>query len=375
MVACTAMPDQGLGKPVKESIFRLVLVLAGCLVSLSLAEIAVRIFFPHSRDHVVPGRLFTIDEDLGWSFEPDSRGRHRTRYFDVEYSINAFGFRDGPRGASADGGIHRCLLYGDSQTFGWGVAADRRFSNLIEEGSRRLEVWNLSVPGYGLDQEVLSYEKDGSFLSPGEVVFFVSHATIGRLRHRYLFKKHKPAFVLDSAGDLRLAPVPEVGVTATGVLYKLLSPLYLPYFLEVRLGMLKTALSKTGEEEGQRDPRGTRGAGTMGAGEEVRALARAILLRARDTALSRGHGISVLAWLEESQRRELKVFCERNGIGFLAIQLDRGSDLSFGKHDGHWNPETHGLIAEQLLPPFQRRAGELRDSVQAPNSSTPNSST
>ncbi len=108
------------------------LVLVGLCISLFLAEGLVRIFSPHSRDHVIPGGLFNIDDYLGWKLRAGKSTIHHSRYFDVVYTINSLGFRDKPRNVLKDENVYRILLYGDSQIFGWGVPEDKRFSNLIE---------------------------------------------------------------------------------------------------------------------------------------------------------------------------------------------------------------------------------------------------
>jgi hypothetical protein len=67
-------------------------LLCGLLVGLGLAEGLVRILFPHPRDLVIPGRLFLMDEDLGWKLAASKASRHRTRYFDVQYTTLPSGF-------------------------------------------------------------------------------------------------------------------------------------------------------------------------------------------------------------------------------------------------------------------------------------------
>ncbi len=144
-------------KAFKIRLLQYCLVLVGFCVALLLAEGYVRVFHPYSRDHVVPGGLFEIDDYLGWKFTEGKSARHHSRYFEATYRINTLGYRDKPRSLLKDAEIYRILLYGDSQVFGWGTPAEQRFSNLIEAQNPHLEIWNLAVPGYGIDQEVLSY--------------------------------------------------------------------------------------------------------------------------------------------------------------------------------------------------------------------------
>src|SRR5689334_22947313 len=100
---------------------KMLLVAAGVGLSLAVAEGAVRVAFPHSRDTAIPGHLFVIDDVLGWKFRPNARTVHRTRYFTVEYLTDSSGFRDEQLSSPPAQGVYRILLYGDSLMFGWGV--------------------------------------------------------------------------------------------------------------------------------------------------------------------------------------------------------------------------------------------------------------
>ena len=202
----------------------------------------MRVFAPHSRDHVLPGRLFEIDEHLGWKLEANRQVTHRTRYFDVSYITNASGFRDRIRDGSISAAGYRVLLYGDSQAFGWGVPEDGRFSNLLERSVTSLEVWNRAIPAYGLDQQILSYERSDVAPDVDEVVFFVSEATLDRSHHDVMYGKPKPMYVKDENGALQR--VPPGSVSAARWRYEVLSPLYLPQFLSRRFGLVRANIEE-----------------------------------------------------------------------------------------------------------------------------------
>lgn len=333
-------------KPIKRYLSLFCLVLAGSFISLFLAEGFVRIFFPHSRDHVVPSGLFDIDDYLGWRLKAGQSVTHHSYYFNAIYTINSLGFRDKPRNILKDKNVYRILLYGDSQIFGWGVPENKRFSNLIENQIRDLEIWNLAVPGYGLDQEILSYERDGKSLNADEVIFFVSENTLERTRYNYIYKKHKPMFVSDESGILKLIPIPLGKTATTSLLYKILSPMYLPYFLERHNEMLKDILKKSSYSRN----RGTN-TESMVLRERIGNFEKKMFIMARNLALERKQKITILADLSQAKSNDLKNFCNQNEIGFLEIDFDDNEkpDSVFGKYDHHWNLQGHNLVAEQLL--------------------------
>jgi hypothetical protein len=327
---------------------RLALLVSASCIGLLAAEGLVRVFFPDSREHVVPGGLFVIDGDLGWRLRPGASATHRSRYFRVVYSINPMGYRDPPRNVAKDPARRRILLHGDSQVFGWGLEEGQRFSALIERRSPSLEVWNQAVPGYGLDQQVLAYELHGQLPAVDEVLLFVSEATLSRIHFDRIYQKRKPRFTLDRSGVLQLESGSSGSPVWSALLYRVLSPLHLPYFVERRLAILRSARA---------GPAGARH-GTARGTRELDPLARALIERAGGVARQRGHELAVLAVLPDPAAAALGRLCAETGIGFLAIELPREGSraLVFGEHDAHWNAGTHEWIAEQLAPRLSARA-------------------
>jgi hypothetical protein len=316
----------------------LAVALVAVVAALLLAEVAVRIFFPHARDHVVPAGLFEIDEHAGWKLRPGRAGVHRSRYFEVEYRVNHLGFRDPERDPVKRPGARRWLVYGDSQVFGWGLPAGERFTDVLEERLAGTEVWNLAVPGYGLDQQVIAYETWGIPYDADEVVFLVTPSTLSRNRFDRLFRKPKPRFRLDAGGELRLDPVPPGSRSFLDALYRLLSPFHLPYFIEGRLQRRQQAAAGEGQHPVTQE-------------SQLDALARQILLRARESADRAGQRMRILAnFQDEASWEAVRAFAAEHGIPLLEITMERGDDrLTFGPHDRHWNAEANRVIAGQIL--------------------------
>ena len=325
-----------------------VLLVAGITVALGLAEGLVRIFAPHIRDGVVPGGMFEIDSNLGWKLKPAIERRHHTRSFDVVYSINSMGFRDPPRTVARAPDKRRVLIFGDSFIFGWGVAQDQRASSFVEAADPSTEVWNMAVPGYGLDQEILSYELNAGSLNATDVIFYVSTFTLARTKSSFIFEKNKPRFVIDSAGQLKHVPIRESSSTRVGVVYRILSPLYLPYFLNEQIKRLKGRDSVRARMRDESSP----------VRPDIVLLEKALLLKARAIADGRKQRMFVLATLPEPSVKELKDFCDRNRIALVMVPwVVTPPNLVLGKYDGHWNPRGHRLVAAPLLT--QLRAADL----------------
>ena len=298
----------------------------------------------------MPAGLIEMDYNLGWKLSAGKSGVHNTRYYEVVYNINSLGFRDKPRMVMKDENIYRILLSGDSQVYGLGIPEDQRFSNLIENKKTHLEIWNLAGPGYGLDQQILCYERDGKFFNADEVIFFVAPSTLQRIHYDYIYKKHKPMFVTDHSGSLKLIPIPKGKTAMTSLLYDLLSPMYLPYFVELRLKMLTDIKKKSSFKRDQET-----NIESITSRARVGDFEKKMLIMARNIAVGRKQRITILSALPEATRKDLQAFCDQNGIGLLEIALDgERNDLRFGRYDRHWNIEANKLIADQLLSQLER---------------------
>jgi hypothetical protein len=329
--------------------FRAGLACLGGLIALTLAEGFIRLFYPETRDHVFPG-LLEINRDLGWRLKPNKSALHHSSYFAVDYSINALGYRDSARDVKKPRDVYRILLYGDSEIFGWGIPAGERFSNVVEERIPSLEIWNLAVIGYGLDQEILSYEREGHRFEADEVILFASEATLSRTQYGSFSRKSKPRFVREKDGTLRLIPIPVSDQARTRLLYDAFGFLYLPHFVERRRMMLEAARQSS---RGRSAPPQN--------GVPITELEKELLEKAKGIAVKRAHRLTVLASLPRTPIEDLRSFCEREGIRFLEIEFNgRAPELRLGKYDPHWNVRAHQFIVAQLLPYFMEVGRDAR---------------
>lgn len=102
-------------------------------------------------------------------------------------------------------GAPRVLLLGDSITFGTGVADRETFAHLL--GRSGLTVANFGVPGWGMDQSLLRFEREGGAFRPSLVVLNVCLANdlADNMLSSYLYDPQwpKPFFTVED-GALRL---------------------------------------------------------------------------------------------------------------------------------------------------------------------------
>ena len=199
---------------------RLLFLAIGLFLGLTVCEVSVRIFVPDHRGlHVHPGygikddfvgfqRLGLYDETLGWKLRPNGQVWNEVKEFRHEVRTNARGFRDDDHPFERIDDRKRILLLGDSFGMGDGVNRGELFADLLEETLPETDVINLSVNGYGTDQELLSYQSEGIRYNADVVLlaFMLANDPINNgINEQY--GKRKPFFRLDGS-DLVLDGVP-----------------------------------------------------------------------------------------------------------------------------------------------------------------------
>ena len=177
----------------RRGLQRVVLAAGATALALLLGELLWRAartsrYGPTTNPEYVPS-----DGELGWRYRPLARARHRDDGFDVAIEINAHGFRDGPFEERSD--RPRIVALGDSLTFGWGVEAHEGFTSQLEE-RLAADVLNLGVSGYGTDQELLLWERQGRALRPRVVLLTVCANDLEEIARPAAYGRSKPWFSL-----------------------------------------------------------------------------------------------------------------------------------------------------------------------------------
>jgi hypothetical protein len=148
-------------------------------------------------------RNFVADADLGWRMRP-----HHTFAWDSEewkssYRSNGDGFRSDREFDPSDR-RPKIVLVGDSFTFGSFVEYADTFGARIEESLSGPLVYNLGMPGYGIDQIWMSVRHVALRLHPSLVVMGFIDDDFDRSLSAFRIGEgfNKPTFVLDH-GKLR----------------------------------------------------------------------------------------------------------------------------------------------------------------------------
>lgn len=169
-----------------------------CAALLLAGEWGVRRAHP-DRLRRAPARSAVVHSTAyGWQLRPSWTQRDGPGF-----TTDAARCRRQPPPAAA--GAPRVLLLGDSVTFGTGVADEETFAHLL--GRRGLTVANFAVPGWGLDQSLLRFEREGASFRPSVVALNVCLANdlADIMLESYLYDPQwpKPFFTVEEGG-LRL---------------------------------------------------------------------------------------------------------------------------------------------------------------------------
>lgn len=189
------------------------IVFIGALV----LEGAARLFLSgNNKPDVVPREVGQFDEMLGWSLRPLSQGISNRTGYDIEYRINSKGLRDDETTYEKPQGIFRIVILGDSRTFGFGVPIEKHFTTILEGYFKDVEVINMGVNGFGVDQELLYLRSEGFRYKPDLVLAYVAHYRDHRHMHTKRWGQQKPRFkLIDGELILTNSPVPHASDTAS----------------------------------------------------------------------------------------------------------------------------------------------------------------
>lgn len=115
------------------------------------------------------------DADLGWRNRANVHTRIAAQGATYDVTINSHGQRGGERDLVKPPGVKRVVLLGDSTAWGWGVDDELMWPHQVEHALPQVEIINLSVPGYGTDQELWALEREGLKFAPDLVLLAFVH--------------------------------------------------------------------------------------------------------------------------------------------------------------------------------------------------------
>lgn len=319
-----------------------------------------------------------------WRYRPDLRLTYRTPEFEVAIRTNDIGLRERPIAPAADG-VTTVLFIGDSFTFGWGVAEEQRYSEVLarlaaeSRPGTRLRIVNAGHWMYTFDQQLVLMKEMIERYKPAVVVqgFYWMHV-------RTMFN-HRLVRAAD--GSLQAVEDPKIMVNDRGFL-KFRSdwlerpPLGSQLVAFVARAILNRDLNeKAAHTVDYMRPGATQGEGLWKLTDEIvaetirtlRAAGIAYLPFLIPTSVEVTSGNwAHLNWTAATPPTGVDVnlpaarfgaMFEKNGAAIVplaAAMRERAGMPLYFPQDGHWTAEGHAVAAEILLPHLDRTLGQQR---------------
>lgn len=188
------------------------LMAVSIIVSLLLAEAAVRVYFRLNHRSIYQqsaqrrspdGSHFVLKDIIAPSDNPrliyELIPNRRGVFFGKPYRTNSSGMRGPGTVVVKPEGVWRIAALGDSTMFGWGVKQEETYVSVLQEAlnaagdSKRYEVLNFAIPGYNTAMEAEFYKTRAAAFSPDLILiqFDINDLAL-------------PNFVLDPPGLLTL---------------------------------------------------------------------------------------------------------------------------------------------------------------------------
>lgn len=197
----------------KKFLFYIILVFLVLSASALAMELALRLVYPLPWRGFVytppQQQLFQYDQELGWVGRPGTSAQFASTDFSVIVSNDLYGFRNTAPVFSPH--KKNILICGDSFGWGWGVEQDEVVSAIMAKRRPDLNVYNLSVPGYGTGQEYLllkRFLKDRPDYRPDGIVLLLVDNDFLDVVSKKRYGYPKPVFILRADGSLAVSNVP-----------------------------------------------------------------------------------------------------------------------------------------------------------------------
>lgn len=137
-----------------------------------IGEIVLRLIPPDPR--VLLNIVTETNDARRYTLKPNSRatfrGFHDPMPQPISWQVNEHGIRS-DRTIEDKGKRFRILTYGDSETFGWSVQLEDTWQRRMEANDRHIQVLNLGVPGYNVENVADHMEQTASHLDPDLIIY------------------------------------------------------------------------------------------------------------------------------------------------------------------------------------------------------------
>ncbi len=350
------------------------LLVLSVVISISVLEIAYRVIYerkkvekPKENWAIVPERFWIeYNLNLGWYHQRNKKAFLKKNGFEIEINTNSQGFR-GKREYEIEkpAGVRRIVALGDSFFFGWGVKDNETFAAKLEQKNTNLEVINLSVAGYGIDQILVAYRSIGKAYHPDIVLVGIFPEDFWRATRSFSDSGYaKPYFYLSENKELILnnVPVPKQFKLNANQFPEVIkrNPIENMLIYSSVYRSLKRGFIHFQKSLGWTDPETTVG-WILGREILIHLVQEIHEMNARPILVV----VSPDRWMETEQNESIYLallrFAQRENIELIdtvpvlrqAVKKSKLTDY-YIHNDGHWTERAHQLVADLLNDYFKK---------------------
>ncbi len=311
--------------------------------------------------------FYQFDKLLGWEHIPDIKAHFVGGDFDSVVEINHLKYRDTIYPLQKEKGHKRVMVLGDSAVWGWSVNNDEIFTEVAERKLKDIDVINFGRCGYGTDQNMLYFEREGMAYKP-DVVALVFNACNDLTDIKP--NPTKTYFELTDNGSLNhtnLNPSPR----KNGIQSFLIRHSLLYFFIDYRLAILKRKIGYLKQKLGitaslspldalasvahaETDEQGYINF-VIAENKKMWPVTLALLERLRKDVESIGAKFIIYSiGCNQFGVDELISFSHQHRIPFIDLIPETEKYLGEPEHglrvhDGHWNRKGHKVTAELFI--------------------------
>jgi hypothetical protein len=348
-------------RKVREFLRKLLILCASLIAITVILEVSLRFYITEDikssqkPDEDPTGQrckpFFVYGKVRGWRLSPNCStisAEKRGREYAVTTHSNNHGFRDNKnyRFDKSDG-TQRVIIIGDSMSFGNGVEELGRYSNLLDDMlGENVEVYNLAISNYGLDQAFLTLQIEGLRYNPDVIVLGFSDPMFKRLSRNVTESRWSKPFFELKQGNLHLVPQPNENILAIETFP---DKFYLWMFVKQRISAILS-------ERESSDNWANNAALTEKIIERLVEISR----QSKSTLVIFTINPRYILEKEWDTKPDLNRLLEKlsgsNDFHFLDLYpIFKNSDYAslFYPIDGHYTVDGHILVAEELCKFFQ----------------------
>src|SRR3989344_4718354 len=178
----------------KKRKYKYFLLIVSLIIAGIIAEGIIRIVWEEP-NYGYPNGLHIPDDTKGYRYQQNFKGYFLgEKYENIEIKINNQGFRDEEH--EYEKNKKRIIVLGDSVTFGAGVNQDDTYvARMQKERRDEIEIINMGVNGYEMDQEYILFLEEGKKYDPdlillGIVLNDINQIEVQKLKEE-MFKEEK----------------------------------------------------------------------------------------------------------------------------------------------------------------------------------------